>query len=106
LLIFLNHNLRAQRTVGLIRYDAPNSNGYILFSPIPDTHTYLIDKCGTEVHQWSSNYRPALSCYLLEDGSLLRPGNAGNTFFTDGGSGGVIEKYDWYNNLSWTFQIS
>jgi hypothetical protein len=40
----------------------------------------------------ASNYKPGQSCYLLPDGSLLRPGNTNNTIFNAGGKGGVIEK--------------
>ncbi|MBX9889306.1 MAG: aryl-sulfate sulfotransferase [Flavobacteriaceae bacterium] len=94
-------------TVGLIRNDAGALNdGYVLFAPIGSNTTYLIDKCGKLVKTWPSTYKPGQSCYLLPDGSLLRPGNANNTTFNAGGKGGVIEKIDWDGNVTWTYTIS
>jgi hypothetical protein len=96
-----------QNTVGLINYDAGNSDGYVLFSPMTATDTYLIDKCGEKVHEWNaSTYRPALSSFLLTDGSLLRTGQLNNAYFNEGGSGGVIEQFDWNGNQLWNFSIS
>lgn len=86
----------AQNTVGLINYTPGNADGYVLFSPIASTDTYLINKCGEKVHEWNtSTYGPGLSCSLLQDGSLLRTGRLNNPNFNEGGSGGVIEKFDW-----------
>jgi hypothetical protein len=94
------------QTVGLIDYQNGNSPGYVLFSPTTSTTTYLIDKCGNKVHQWTSAYKPALASYLLEDGSLLRTGQLDNANFDEGGSGGIIEKFDWDGNLTWSYSIS
>lgn len=65
----------AQQTIGLLAH-TPQSldNGYVLFSPLASTTTYLIDKCGKTVHTWPSAYRPNYSVYLEDDGSILRPG--------------------------------
>ena len=94
-------------TVGLIRNDAGALNdGYVLFAPIGSNTTYLIDKCGNQVKTWASNYKPGQSCYLLSDGSLLRPGNTNNTTFNAGGKGGIIEKIDWNGNVTWSYTIS
>ncbi len=94
-------------TVGLIRNDAGALNdGYVLFAPIGSNTTYLIDKCGKQVKTWASNYKPGQSCYLLSDGSLLRPGNTNNTTFNAGGKGGIIEKIDWSGNVTWSYTIS
>src|SRR4051812_15702873 len=95
LFIFSFADAFAQRTVGLVQYDVPNTDGYVLFTPMQSTKTFLIDKCGEKIHEWNSAYKPGLSCYLLEDGSLLRTGSVGNPNFTAGGNGGVIEKYNW-----------
>jgi hypothetical protein len=94
------------QTVGLINYQNGNTPGYVLFSPTTSTATYLIDKCGNKVHEWNSTYRPALASYLLEDGSLLRTGQLDNANFDEGGSGGIIEKFDWDGNLTWSYSIS
>lgn len=97
----------AQNTVGLINYQPSNTDGYVLFSPMTSTKTYLINKCGEKVHEWNtSTNRPALSCHLMEDGSLLRTGKSNNANFNEGGSGGIIEKFDWNGNLTWSYTIS
>lgn len=96
-----------QNTVGLTNYGSGNTDGYVLFSPITSTNTYLINKCGEKVHEWNTSaYQPALSSFLLEDGSLLRTGQLNNPAFNEGGSGGIIEKFDWNGNLTWSYSIS
>lgn len=104
-LVALTYNSLAQ-TVGLITQDTGSLPGYVLFAPISSTTTYLIDKCGDQVHTWASAYHPALNVYLYPDGSLLRPGSLNNAVFTSDGSGGAIEKYDWNGNVLWSFTIS
>jgi len=96
-----------QNTVGLLDYSAGNTEGYVLFSPMTSKNTYLIDKCGEKVHDWTtSSYNPALSSFLLEDGSLLRTGQLDNPSFNEGGSGGIIEQFDWNGNLLWNYTLS
>lgn len=96
-----------QNTVGLIDYKTDNLEGYVLFSPMTSNQTYLINKCGEKVHEWNtSTHRPALSSFLLEDGSLLRTGQLDNPSFDEGGSGGIIERFDWDGNLTWSYVIS
>lgn len=81
-------------------------DGYVLFSPINSTITYLIDKCGYSIHTWTSTHRPGQSVYFLSDGTLLRPGNMGNTVFNAGGNGGVVEQFAWNSTLLWSYSIS
>lgn len=95
------------QTVGLIKNESGSlQDGYVLFAPTYGTVTYLIDKCGKQVHSWPSTYTPGLSVYLLSDGTLLRAGNTNNTTFTAGGKGGIIEKFDWEGNVTWSYTIS
>ena len=62
-------------TVGLLKHEAGSiDDGYILFAPMNDTTTFLIDKCGYVVHKWGGKYRPGLSVYLLPNGKLLKTG--------------------------------
>jgi hypothetical protein len=96
----------AQPTMGLFFKDPGSLDGYVLFAPIMSNNTYLIDKCGREVHQWTSSRKPGQSVYLLPDGSLLRPGSTNNTTFNAGGSGGIIERFDWSSSLLWSYPIS
>ncbi len=98
--------VRAQ-TIGLISHDTGTyDNGFVLFAPIMNTTTYLVDKCGKEVHSWTSAYHPGQSVYLLPDGTLLRPGSVGNTTFTAGGNGGIIEQLDWNSTVLWSYTLS
>lgn len=104
--LFLSVDLFAVRSVGLKEYRTGNQDGYVLFSPIPSTNAYLINKCGEKVHEWSCTAEPGLSAFLLEDGSLLRTFKTGNSVFTLGGNGGGIEKRDWNGNLTWSYLLS
>jgi hypothetical protein len=107
LLLFIANNLFGQTTVGLLQHDSGIlDDGYVLFAPIGNTSTYLIDKCGKQVKTWPSTYKPGQSCYFLPDGTLLRAGNTNNTTFTAGGQGGVIEKIDWNGTVIWSYIIS
>jgi len=86
-----------------------DEDGYTLFAPMRSTETYLIDKDGEKVHTWQSAYRPGLSVYLLENGELLRSGNANNTsniFSGSTGTGGIIEILDWDSNILWSKTLS
>jgi hypothetical protein len=80
--------------------------GYNLFTPMSSTDTYLIDHSGSIVHTWSSSYRPGLSVYLLENGTLMRTANTGDTTFNAGGSGGRVEQFSWDGDLLWEFEYS
>ncbi len=106
LFLVVANQLQAQ-TVGLLQHDAETlDDGYVLFAPMNANKTYLIDKCGKQVKTWNSAYKPALSVYLLPDGTLLHSGKANNTTFTAGGNGGIIEKIDWNGNVTWTYTVS
>lgn len=95
------------QTVGLIEHHTGTlDDGYVLFAPNTSNTTYLIDKCGKSVKSWNSAYKPGQAVYLLDDGTLLRTGNANNTTFNAGGKGGVIEKIDWNGNITWSYTIS
>src|ERR1017187_5612394 len=92
-------------TLGLVDYQIPNSEGYVLFSPIHSFNTYLINKRGKKVHEWNNNYCPGLSVYLLPDGCLLRTKVTYNKYFYPA-RGGAIEKMDWKGNLLWSYVLS
>ncbi|MFI5134339.1 MAG: aryl-sulfate sulfotransferase [Chitinophagales bacterium] len=105
--IFLLILIRSSaQTVGLFYNDPGSLAGYILFAPGGSDSTYLIDKCGKRVHTWFSSYLPGLSVHLNTDGTLLRCGGENNAIFNSGGSGGILEKFDWNDSLLWSFEIS
>ena len=83
------------------------SNGYTLFSPMRSLNTYLLDNSSAIVYTWESSYRPALSVYLLENGSILRtafPGLPSNSsFIAGGGAGGLVQRILWNSTVAWEF---
>lgn len=82
------------------------SDGYNLFTPLNDTNTYLTNKDGETVYTWTSSYRPGLSVYLLENGTLLRTGNTGPGSFNTGGAGGVVQEIAPDNTVVWQFEYA
>ena len=102
---------RTTWTVGLLMCTEEASLDYVLMSPLPSNTTYLIDQEGRQINSWTSpgSYRPALSAYLLPDGSLLRTGNIGDEAvgnFSGGGVGGTIERIGWDGTLIWSWNYS
>ena len=81
--------------------------GYSLVAPMTSRTTYLIDMEGRVVHTWESDYTPALSAYLLENGHLLRTGaERGRAAMGGAGSGGRIQEFSWDGELVWDFSLS
>jgi hypothetical protein len=98
--------LNAQ-TVGLIKHEAGTSDdGYVFFAPNNATTSYLIDRCGKQVHSWKSTNKPGQSAYLLPDGMLFRTANVNNTTFVAGGQGGKVEMIDWDGKVTWSYTLS
>ena len=95
-----------QQTVGLFSNLPESYNGYTLFNSFGSTNTYLIDNCGTKVYEWNSNYSPAASVYLLENGNLLRTNQLPITTFSFGGTGGGIEILDPSSNVIWSYEVN
>lgn len=92
-----------EQTVGLFLNTAAAAPGYTLFAPMSYNVTYLIDNNGELVQSWSSEYRPGLSVYILENGDLLRTRIIQGQLFQTGGHGGGVEIIDWDGNLVWEF---
>jgi len=83
------------------------SCGYVLFSPLLSTATYLIDTTGAVVHLWESDFAPGASVYLLENGHLLRPARDPELpFFAGGGQGGRIQEFTWEGEPVWDFVVA
>ena len=114
-------------TAGLTVNDPHAFRGYSLIAPMNSTTTYLVDMDGRVVHTWTSNYTPAMSAYLLENGHLLRPGAQGRGGpggggfggpggwgfggpdgggFGGPGSGGHVQEFAWDGTLVWDFSLS
>ena len=81
--------------------------GYILIAPLRSTETLLLNADMQVVHSWKSDYPPANSAYLLENGDLIR-GARDPEFsrFHGGGIGAMVEKYSWDGQLLWTYRYA
>jgi hypothetical protein len=94
-------------TRGLLRREPELAEGYVLFSPLLSTTTYLIDRQGRVVHTWESDHAPGACVYLLDDGHLLRCGRQENPELFDGaGQGGRIEEFTWDSEPAWDFRFA
>lgn len=78
-------------TVGLLYNDSNVSDGYTLFTPETNEFAYLINNCGELINFWTFNEIPGATCYLLENGNLLRAGKDS------------LQIRDWNNNVIWTY---
>lgn len=77
--------------------DKTTSGWRILFAPVASTITYLIDQTGNMNHTWDNTYRPAYSCYSLQDGIILRTTSTGKY-------GGGVQKITWDGTVIWDYQ--
>lgn len=106
LAIAISFTAFSQNTVGTITTSPNAYNGLTLLYPANSNETYLINNCGQVINQWTSNYTPGASAYLLENGNLLRTGKIANSDIVFGGVGGKLELFDWDNNLLWEYTYS
>jgi len=91
-LILLGCHVYAQEpTIGLLHWSSNAFDGYTLFSPLNNNNVYLINNCGEEINEWTFSEQPGATCYLLENGNLLRAGKDS------------LEIRDWNNNLIWSY---
>lgn len=93
LLFFLSWGHANAQTIGVLQNNSDSFNGYTLFAPTRGSTTFLVDNCGNQINTWSSNFAPAVSAYLLENGDLLRTARILNSPFPTisvGGKGGVL----------------
>jgi len=81
------------QTIGLVYHDTEVSEGYTLFTPEKNEKVFLINNCGEVINQWTFSEKPGLTCYLLENGNLLRSGK------------NFIETRDWDNNIVWSYDM-
>lgn len=95
------------RTAGVLLHDRRACPGYTLLAPLTSKDTYLIDLEGRVVHSWRSDWQPALSAYLLENGNLLRAGALppDEKPFGGPGAGGRIQEFTWDGELVWDYKF-
>jgi hypothetical protein len=88
-------------------HDNQGYPGYILFSPEYSTKTYIMDKNGSILHTWQSQYIQGFGLSLLENGDLLRTAMPyPNPRFFSGGITGRVERYSWNGSLEWSYTYS
>jgi hypothetical protein len=80
-------------TVGLVNNSSESGVDFVLFNPEASTSSYLINRCGELVNQWTFSNQPGKTAYLLENGNILQSGSPN------------LEIRDWDNNLTWTFDV-
>jgi hypothetical protein len=90
-----------------VRSSDAASPGYVLFSPLLSTTTYLVDRAGRVVHEWQSDRAPGASVYLLDNGHLLRCARQRDQpIFQAGGEGGRIQQFTWDGDLVWDYVLA
>jgi len=78
-------------TLGLLYSNGEASPGYTLFTPEKSTSAFLINNCGEIINDWWFTELPGATCYLLENGNILRAGKDS------------LEIRDWDSNLIWSY---
>jgi hypothetical protein len=86
--------------------EPPPPPQYNLFAPMQQKTTYLVDMEGNVVHTWESEYYPAASVYLLENGQLLRGSILPSRKIYFAGGGGLLEEFDWDGERVWGYELS
>lgn len=76
----------------------PMLQGTIIIAPLSQRTTYMINENGHILQTWESDYRPGLSVYSCEDGSIYRAYCTPLSLF-----GGGVQKIDNNNNVVWDF---
>jgi len=105
LTLFLLKSSAQEITLGLLKHQPDVTVGYSLFTG--NSNTYLIDNCGNLIHHWESEYQPATTAYLLENGDLIRPVRIyKDTGFGGGGLGGGIQQLNWQGEQTWYFEFA
>jgi hypothetical protein len=90
----------------------------LLYAPASFTTTYLVDASNQPVYQWDSEYEAGQSAFLLDDGSILRPGaindvDPDNRFVAAYAAGhndvfnigGFIQRISKENEVEWSFEF-
>jgi hypothetical protein len=81
------------------------STAYYLVAPLDVNTTYLVDDHLQIVHEWESDYRPALSAYLRDNGNLFRTAEIESSDIP-GSYGGRLEFFSWHGALQWSLQYA
>ncbi len=95
------------REPGLKVHEDGIAPGYTLVTPLGARDVVLFDSRGRAVHTWPTELAPGGPVYLLDDGSVLRPGRVdSNEHFNGGGIGGRLERIAWDGEVVWSFDLA
>ncbi len=94
------------QTVGVVENGDDVSPGYVLFSPLTNSSTYLIDECGQVVREYSFVGTPGMMTKLTPSGDLVRGRRIGSSIFSGGGIGGLLEGFDWEGSSTFFYQLN
>ncbi len=78
-------------------------DGLILYNPVYDRNTYLVDTNRQTVKTWRCANTPAYMPYLMPDSTLWRPGAYSRAIMRGGVYGGLMEQFDWDGNVIRSF---
>jgi arylsulfotransferase ASST len=86
---------------------AEPSPEWTLYTNMLTTATKLVDLNGDTVHTWASDFRPGLSVFLLDNGSIMRPARDDTLPGPTGpGQGGRIQKIAWDGTIEWDYVLA
>lgn len=92
---------------GLSIHEPRACRGYTLLNPMGTTKTYLLDMEGRVVRRWDSEMKSMQAAYLLENGHVLRVGQAAEgadkAFGAGPGASGRIQEVTWEGEVVWDF---
>jgi hypothetical protein len=80
--------------------------GYTLYSAFDSRDTYLVDMNNRPVHHWSHALVGGYSCYLMPDGTLLRPAKSTSPYLNGGAAAGIVQRIAWDGTVLWEFTYS
>ena len=91
---------------GLVLNTSEATDGYVMFSPENSASMYLMDREGTIVHEWRSNYG-IHGGYLMDDGTLyIDASDVDFPVFAGGGECGRLQKLSWDSKILWDFEYA
>ncbi len=94
------------QTVGVVQHGDNVEPGYVLFSPLTNSKTYLIDECGQVINEWQSIGSPGMSAKFTGSGDIVRARRTTSPVFSGGGIGGAIDGYSWDNELIFSYDLA
>lgn len=80
--------------------------GYTLYSPFGGKNSYIINMNNQIVKSWTHAKSGGYCCYLMPDGSVMRPALSTNSSLGGGGEAGIVQRVAWNGTSVWEYQYS